>query len=297
MNSEKEISSNRVGLRTSYISTIVGISLVLFLIGLILGGVMGVNDFQKQAKENIVGDIFFKENFNEADIKQVEIQLKKWEEFSSVRYLSPEAALSAFYENQVDKKELNEIFEGENPLPPCITFTPNEEYATKEGMGKIKAKLIKDFPSQIIDVSYNESNIENINLGFKQFIFLILLISLIMIIIAVAMINNTVRLALYSKRFTIKTMQLVGATGLFIRKPFLIQAIIQGVISAFLGLALLVTLFYSIQNYFDELSITYSAKLFVFLIISLITLGVSITFISTWIALNKYLKMKINDLY
>ncbi|MFM7666945.1 MAG: cell division protein FtsX [Bacteroidota bacterium] len=296
MSSEIEKYSRR-GLRTSYVSTIVGISLVLFLIGLILGGVMGVNDFQKQAKENIVGDIFFKENFNEADIKQVEVQLKKWTEFSSIRYLSPDAALASFYENQTDKKELNEIFEGENPLPPCITFSPNQDFATKEGMGQIKAKLLKAFPTQIIEVSYNESNIENINLGFKQFIFLILLIAIIMIVIAIAMINNTIRLALYSKRFTIKTMQLVGAKGAFIRKPFLIQAVLQGIVSAFVGLALLVTLFYSIQNYFDELSITYSPKLFVFLTVSLLTLGIIITFISTWIALNKYLKMKIDDLY
>jgi cell division transport system permease protein len=296
MSSEIEKFS-RKGLRTSYISTIVGISLVLFLIGLILGGVMGVNDFQKQAKENIVGDIFFQENFNEADIKQVEVQLKKWTEFSSVRYLSPEAALASFYENQADKKELNEIFEGENPLPPCITFSPNQEFASKEGMGQIKNKLLKSFPSQIIEVSYNESNIENINLGFKQFIFLVLLIALIMIVIAIAMINNTIRLALYSKRFTIKTMQLVGAKSSFIRKPFLVQAILQGIVSALLGLALLTTLFYSVQNYFDELSITYSPKLFVFLTLSLISLGVIITFVSTWIALNKYLKMKIDDLY
>lgn len=296
MSSEIEKYSRR-GLRTSYVSTIVGISLVLFLIGLILGGVMGVNDFQKQAKENIVGDIFFKENFNEADIKQVEIQLKKWPEFSSVRYLSPEAALATFYENQTDIKELNEIFEGENPLPPCITFSPNQDFASKEGMGQIKGKLLKSFPSQIIEVSYNEANIENINLGFKQFIFLILLIAFIMIVIAIAMINNTIRLALYSKRFTIKTMQLVGAKGAFIRKPFLIQAVLQGIVSAFVGLALLVTLFYSIQNYFDELSISYSPKLFVFLTVSLLTLGIIITFVSTWIALNKYLKMKIDDLY
>ena len=149
----------------------------------------------------------------------------------------------------------------------------------------------------IIEVSYNESNIESINLGFKQFVFLILLIALIMIVIAIAMINNTIRLALYSKRFTIKTMQLVGAKGAFIRRSFLVQAVLQGIVSAFIGLALLVTLFYSIQNYFDELSISYSPKLFVFLALSLVALGIIITFFSTWIALNKYLKMKIDDLY
>jgi cell division transport system permease protein len=118
-----------------------------------------------------------------------------------------------------------------------------------------------------------------------------------MIIIAIAMINNTIRLALYSKRFTIKTMQLVGAKASFIRKPFLWQAIAQGIVSAILGLGLLVTLFYAVQNYFDELYITYSPTLFVILGSSLIFTGIVITLISTWVALNKYLKMKLDDLY
>ena len=296
MSSEIEKYSKR-GLRTSYISTVVGISLVLFLIGLILGGVLGITDFQRQAKENLFGDIFFQERMNESDIKQIEIELKKWDEFKVVKYMSPDAAIAVFYENQGEKKELDEIFEGENPLPPSITFNPREEFATKEGMRKIKNKLLKAFPNQLIDVSYNEANIESINLGFKQFVFLVLSIATILIIIAIAMINNTIRLALYSRRFTIKTMQLVGAKANFIRKPFMIQAILQGFVSAILGMALLVTMFYSIQNYFDELAITYSATLFVILGGSLIFLGVFITFISTWLALNKYLKMKIDDLY
>jgi len=92
-------------------------------------------------------------------------------------------------------------------------------------------------------------------------------------------------------------MQLVGATSSFIRKPFLMQSILQGIIAAFVGMGLLVTLFYAIQNYFDELAITYSLKLFLILATSMISLGIIITFISTWMALNKYLKMKINDLY
>ena len=296
MSSDIEKYSKK-GLRTSYISTVVGISLVLFLIGLILGGILGITDFQQQAKENLFGDVFFQERMNESDIKQIEAQLKKWPEFKSVKYMSPEAAMEVFYENQGDKKELNEIFEGENPLPPSITFCPKEDFATKEGMSKLKNKLIKSFPDQIIEVSYNEANIENINLGFRQFVFLVLSIAFILIIIAIAMINNTIRLALYSRRFTIKTMQLVGAKANFIRKPFMIQAILQGFVSAILGMALLVTMFYSIQNYFDELAITYSATLFVILGGSLIFLGVFITFISTWLALNKYLKMKIDDLY
>jgi len=84
MSSDIEKYSKK-GLRTSYISTVVGISLVLFLIGLILGGILGITDFQRQAKENLFGDVFFQERMNESDIKQIEAQLKKWPEFKSVK--------------------------------------------------------------------------------------------------------------------------------------------------------------------------------------------------------------------
>ena len=97
-------------------------------------------------------------------------------------------------------------------------------------------------------MSYEEASVKSVNLGFKQFVYLIGVISLLLIIVAVAMINNTIRLALYSKRFTVKTMQLVGATNGYIRRPFLFQAIIQGVVSSIIGLALLAGLFYALNN-------------------------------------------------
>jgi cell division transport system permease protein len=111
------------------------------------------------------------------------------------------------------------------------------------------------------------------------------------------MINNTIRLALYSKRFTIKTMQLVGATGSFIRKPFLWQAVLQGIVSAIIGLALLLSVFYAWNNVLISLEINYTIQSFLLLIASMIVIGVFITLISTWFALNKYLRMKLDDLY
>jgi cell division transport system permease protein len=126
---------------------------------------------------------------------------------------------------------------------------------------------------------------------------LFLSVALLLIIIAVAMINNTIRLALYSKRFTIKTMQLVGATGSYIRKPFLWQAILQGVVSAIIGLALLLTVFYAWNNVLISFEISYSLSTFLMLVGSMIIIGIFMTFISTWFALNKYLRMKLDDLY
>lgn len=164
-------------------------------------------------------------------------------------------------------------------------------------MERIKADLLKAFPDEIDEVNYDEASVESVNLGFKQFVYLFLVVALLLIIVAVAMINNTIRLALYSKRFTIKTMQLVGATSAYIRRPFLWQSILQGAVSAVIGIALLMTLFYALNNVLDTYEISYSLEMFVVLVLSMLLIGIVITFVSTWFALNKYLRMQLDDLY
>jgi cell division transport system permease protein len=288
---------NRKGLRTRYVSTVVGVSLVLFLIGLVIGGALGLDSIQRQAKEKLQGDIFFKPEFNEADIKQIELKLKDWSEFSEVIFVAPDRALADFSGNDQKAQEIAAIFDGENPFPPSISFKPKEGFATINGMEGIVAKLQTTFGEVIDDVSYDVNSVQSVNLGFKQFAFLFLIVAGFLIIVAVAMINNTIRLALYSKRFTIKTMQLVGAKGGFIRRPFLWQSILQGVISAILGLALLVTLFYALNNFLDTVRIGFDPKSFALLSGSLLVIGILITFFSTLFALNKYLRMKLDDLY
>ena len=136
-----------------------------------------------------------------------------------------------------------------------------------------------------------------LNLGFKQFVYLFGAVALLLIIVAVAMINNTIRLALYSKRFSIKTMQLVGATSTYIRRPFFLQAIVFGIVSGIIAMALLFGLFYALNNLVDSIEISYSIETFLILLGSLVFIGVVITYISTWFALNKYLRMKLDDLY
>jgi cell division transport system permease protein len=164
-------------------------------------------------------------------------------------------------------------------------------------MESLRQKLMKHYSSQIEEVSYDEASVTQVNLGFRQFVFLFLIVALLLIVVAVAMINNTIRLALYSKRFTIKTMQLVGATSSFIRKPFLIQALAQGVISAVVGMALLLALFTGLTNLLDSIELNFSLETLLILFGSLIILGSIITLVSTWISLNKYLRMKLDDLY
>ena len=296
MSTQSEKNGNK-GLRYRSVSTVIGISLVLFMIGLVLGGVFGLENVQRQAKESLQGDLFFTPELNNADIKQIEQELKSWKEFSDVFYISPERAIEEFSGQDENAEEILAIFEGENPLPPTIGFKPKAEYATKQGMEKIKVALLKDYPDEIDEVNYDKASVEDVNLGFRQFVFLFLTVAALLIIIAVAMINNTIRLALYSKRFTIKTMQLVGATSSYIRRPFIVQSVFNGIISAVIGLALLMTLFFALNNSLDTIEITYSIKSFILLCSSLLAIGIVISVVSTWFALNKYLRMKLDDLY
>lgn len=288
---------NKKGVKTSYISTIIGISLVLFVIGLVLAAVFGLDRIQTQSKESLVCDLFFKADLNEADIKQVEQELKTWDEFREVYFVSPERAIEIFQEPGQDAEAILAVFGDENPMPPTISFKPKEQHANSEGLEAIRAKLMTDYGDRIEEMNYDKSMVENVNLGFKQFVWLIGAVAFLLIIVAFAMINNTIRLALYSKRFSIKTMQLVGATSRYIRKPFLWQSVGMGVVSGVFGMSLVLFLFYAINNLMDEVEISLDLTNFIFLLGSLIIVGVVISFFSTWLALNKYLRMKLDDLY
>jgi cell division transport system permease protein len=293
--SESAEKYSRKGLRTSYVSTVIGISLVLFMIGLVLGGMLGLKSIQTQAKENLQGDLFFKPEQTNADIKQIELEINNWPEFKEVSFISPDRAMDEFSGSSNNTQEILSIFEKTNPLPPTISYRPKEKYANKQGMLFLKNKLLNAYKNQIDEVNYDEASVEQVNLGFKQFVFLFLIVAALLIVVAV--INNTIRLALYSKRFTIKTMQLVGAKSGFIRKPFLTQAILQGVISALIGMALLVSLFYTINNLVDSVEIAFDLQTLLILLSTLVLIGIIITLLSTWFALNKYLRMKLDDLY
>lgn len=267
------------------------------MIGLILGGVLGIQGLEKQVKEDVQVDLFFNSELNEADIKLIEIELQQWPEFSEVYFVSPERAMQEFEGVGAGKDEMMAILDGENPIPPTVIFKPKADFANKKGMLLIEEKLNTNFPASIAELSYSEASLADVNVGFQQFVYLLLGVALLLVVIAVAMINNTIRLSLYAKRFTIKTMQLVGAKGGFIRRPFLFQAVIQGVLSAIFGMFLLVVVFYASNNIFDTFEITFSQESFVMLAIALLSLGIFMTVLSTWFALNKYLRMSIDDLY
>lgn len=288
---------NKRGVRTSYVSTVIGISLVLFMIGLVVGGSMAIDTIQVQAKENLQGDLFFTPNYGEPDIKVIEQELRGWEYFREVSFVSSDQAINELSGLGQNAEEILSILDGENPIPANISFKPKAEYANLEGMEKIKAELLSKYPEEIDEVFYDKASVESVNLGFKQFVYLFGVVAFLLIIVAFAMINNTIRLALYSKRFTIKTMQLVGAKSGYIRKPFLWQSVFQGVVSAVFGIALLMLLVYILNNLLETVQIGLDLERLLTLFGVILVIGIAITFISTWFALNKYLRMRMDDLY
>lgn len=296
MSSSVEKYSKR-GVRTSYVSTVLGISLVLFVISIIIGGSFALNSIQKQAKESLQADVFFKPEYSDADIKQIEQELRTWKYFKQVKYVDSDQAINEIKGLDQSPSDILEILDGEIAIPTNISFNPRQEYADLNGMKTIKTELLKAYPDEIDEVHYSEESIADVNLGFKRFVFLFGFIAILLIVVAVAMINNTIRLALYSQRFIIKTMQLVGATSRFIRKPFLNKSVIQGIVSAILGLGLFMLLIYITDNVMKVIEISLSLEMLLILFGVILVLGILISYISTWFALNKYLRMKVDDLY
>lgn len=288
---------NKRGVKTSYISTIIGISLVLFVIGLVISGVFGLDRLQKQAKESLVCDIFFQADLNEADIKQVAQELNTWDQFKEVEFVSPERAIETFQDGEQNADNILDLYDGINPMPPTISFKPKEAYANKEKLEIIKSELMEAYGDRIEVVSYDKESVESVNLGFKQFVLLIGAVSILLIVVAFAMINNTIRLSLYSKRFSIKTMQLVGATSGYIRRPFLWASVGMGIVSGSIGMALVLGLFFALNNVMDSVDVQMDIMSFIILFSSLVVIGVVISIVSTWFALNKFLRMKLDDLY
>lgn len=149
---------SKQGVRVSYVSTVIGISLVLFMIGLVIGGIFGLDNVQRQAKESLQGDLFFRPELSVADIKQVEQELRTWNQFSEVSFISPERAIEEFSGTDQEADQILSVFDGENPLPPTISFKPKAQFASKEGMASIKKALQRAYPDKIDEVNYDKSN-------------------------------------------------------------------------------------------------------------------------------------------
>jgi cell division transport system permease protein len=289
---EFEASESANKTKTIYISTVFGIAMVLLMIGLLGLILVDANKLSRYVKENIVLNVFVDDAAHETDVLQLQKQLQSNPMVKEAQYVSKEIAARNL------QKDLGEDFVkflGYNPLSQSLDVYMNADYANNEDITKFKNELLKN--PLVKEVKYQQSLVEQMNHNLTSISLIILAFAGIFIVVSVALINNTIRLAIYSQRFLIKSMQLVGATKGFIRKPFLLYGIWHGLLGALIAIVILMgTLYISTQQIPDLVLLgNYAEFGIVFLLV--LGLGVFISGFSTYLAVNRFLRLKIYDLY
>ncbi|MFH0756456.1 MAG: permease-like cell division protein FtsX [Bacteroidota bacterium] len=290
--SKKENRTYTRRIRSSAITSIISISLVLLLIGLV--GLLLVNgrNIRKQVMESIGFNVILKENIKEADIYQLQKILDAREYILSTEYITKEEA--ALETEQMLGEDFIR-FLGYNPLPPSIRVRLHQPWTVPDSVMMIEQDLLQY--DSIEEVYYKKSLLYAINENIRQISLIILGFSVLLMLISVTLINNTIRLSIYSKRFIINTMQLVGATRSFIRRPFLFSGIANGFTASLISLALLFSLVYILQEEFEGVISLKDYDLLAILALGVIGTGMLLNLISTYFAVNKYLNIKTDKLY
>lgn len=279
-------------LRTSYVSTIMSISLVLFMLGMLAVIILHARKLSDYVKENIELSIFLNNNVKDVDIAKLQKELDASKFVKSTQYVTIEEAAKKL------EKDLGEDFVnflGYNPLFPSIDVHLYAQYANPDSIRLIETKISDN--KVIKEIHYEKSLVDLVNENLKMISLIILVFSGLLSVIAIALINNTIRLSLYSKRFLIRSMQLVGATQSFIRKPFLLKGMLHGFYGAIIANLLLAGILYIGQRQIPELFEIQDIKLFAQLFLAVILLGIIISFVSTYMAVRKYIRLKLDDLY
>ncbi|MFC1732211.1 cell division protein FtsX [candidate division KSB1 bacterium] len=289
--SRQEERYNKRRLQGSYFTSIVSISLVLLMIGFLGLLILHAKKLSDYVKENIGFSIMMNHNVKEADIIRLQKSLDATKFVKSTEYITKERAA------EILEEDLGEDFVSfiGYTLPPSIDVRLIASYANNDSLAKIEQELLKN--KNVKEVYYQKSLVQSINKNIKKISIIILLFSGLLSIIALALINNTIRLSVYSKRFIIRTMQLVGATQLFIRRPFVTRGILHGIYSAFIAIAVLIASIYYFQRELPEIVSVQDIDIFITLFVLVILTGIIITWISTFFAVRKYLRMKTDNLY
>ena len=283
---------SKTKLRSSYLTLVVSVSLVLFLLGilgLVLINAKGLSDY---FRESLSFWVMLDDDAKEADIRLLQKDLDAKTYIKSTEYVSKdEAALKM-------REELGEdfiSFLGDNPLPPSIDVYLVSDYTSPDSVAKIE-KYILEYPF-VKEVYYQESLLYLINENVNKISLFLLVISLFLFLIALTIINNTIRISIYSKRFIIRTMQLVGATRAFIRKPFLVQSAFHGFLAALISMILLMGLLYMIEKEFFLMFTFENTHLLILLALAIIVTGVLINIVSTYFSVNRYLSISEDKLF
>jgi cell division transport system permease protein len=279
-------------LMSSYFSVVISIALVLFLLGLLGMLVLNAKTISDNFKERVVMTIYLNDSAKKVEINQLEKSLALSSYIKSTKYVSKEDAAD-FMKGEYGEDFLDDV--GYNPLQNSIDVNLKAEFVTAHNLDSIsQITLNKKF---VEDVRYDKDLVSIMNSNVKRISFWILIISAVFSLIAVLLINSSIRLAVYSKRFIIKTMQMVGATKQFIRRPFIWKSVRLGIIGSILALIGMTVVFYYINKTFPELELLNNPILISSLFVGVFALGIIITWISTFFATQRFLNLKTDQLY
>ncbi|GAE86231.1 cell division protein FtsX [Bacteroides reticulotermitis] len=287
-NRNKSTSRFDMQFLTSSIST----TLVLLLLGLVVFFVLTAHNLSVYVRENISFSVLISDDMKESDILKLQTKLDKQPFVKASEYISKKQALKEQTEAMgTDPEE----FLGYNPFTASLEIKLHSDYANSDSIAKIEKMIKKN--TNIQDVLYRKDLIDAVNENIRNISLVLLGLAIVLTFISFALINNTIRLAIYSKRFLIHTMKLVGASWSFIRGPFLRKNVWSGVLAAVLADAILIGTAYWAVHYEQELAQVITPEVMLIVCGSVLVFGIVITWLCAYFSMNRYLKMKANTLY
>jgi len=289
MNKSK-ITANH--LFNSRITSIISISLVIFLIGVTTALLLMAGELSVLVRENLTLSVVLKDNVKDADVHKLLKTLDASDYSKSTEYIDKEAASKELAE-ELGQDPVE--FLGYNPLLASIEMKLHSEYANNDSIARIETEL-RRMP-EVKEVIYQKNLIEAVNDNVKRVSAVLSVFSILLLLISYALISNTVRLSVYAKRFLIHTMKLVGATSSFIRRPFLLQGAITGILSAVIAMGMLSAILFWAQSEISTLLTTEMLNTLLVSFFVMILSGVVITIIATYLSVSRYLRLTIDDMY
>jgi len=277
---------------SSYFSVVLSVFLVLFLLGILGFFIINSKKLADDFKEEIAMTVFFKNDANDSILKAFGKELKSAPFAKSFDYVSKEAA--AKQHTDIIGEDFME-FLGENPLQNSFDIHLKADYVIKDSIAKVESRLRKN--TMVADIVYDKQLVNLVNDNIKKVSMWILIISGFLTFIAILLINSSLRLSIHSNRFIIKTMQMVGATKAFIRKPFVMRSVKLGMIGAGLAIIALVGVLIYIETNFPGLGILEDKLLVALVLLLVFGAGVLITWIGTYFATQRFLNLRTDDLY
>lgn len=290
--SERSSSKRRVA--GSYALSLASITLVLFLLGAFAIFIMHARKLSNHVKENLGFEIVMNSDVKEANILRLQKELDAMPAVKSTEYITKEEAISRLSED-LGEDFLQWLGNEANPLLPSIDVRFHAAYANTDSIAIVESQLLEN--TDIKEVYYQKSLIDLINNNIRKIAIVLMIVSLALLFIAIALIRNTIRLSIYSKRFLVRSMQLVGATESFIRRPFLKQGVSQGFFGGLLADLFLVGILYWISKRVPDLILIQDMYVIGAILLAVIVLGVVLAWFSTRAALDKFLKADLDKLY